>query len=479
MGGQTRIATGSLVVALLGCAIDDRSLTAETGGANGDAASPLADAAGGADASGGHGGSGGAGGAYHGGAAGDGHMDAGDGAHIEPITVSGRVIDGNAPIARAAVLIGAYSAVTATDGTFTIRNVVPPYDAAVVLDKSLAQINEGALFVGLTRADPTLQFYESDVPPDKGTVSGRLSGGAAFPLAAEATAQIVFDGPQSSAMWRMTTGPAYGPVEIDWFGASMVSGTLHALQWLTDGAGIPVEYQGYGFVPLEVADNDALMDKDIALGSIGHAELSGSAVVPAGYSLFAKRVFAHVDSMGRAASTFQVVDDESPTATFSYHTPVIGAATADAVVIAVQGKRSSAAYLAGLAPNATGVTLTAPEAPAPSLPVDTATNVDHATEFAWSPFTGGVHLVRIYADGILFNLVTTDNHVHIPDLDRAGLSLPKGTTFTWDIFAWGPYASVDEAAGPRGFGVRVGGDHAPGVNGFSGYSEQRTFVTAP
>jgi hypothetical protein len=87
---------------------------------------------------------------------------------------------------------------------------------------------------------------------------------------------------------------------------------------------------------------------------------------------------------------------------------------------------------------------------AAALPLDGATNVDHLTDFLWSRVSGAVYLVRIWKDiteeGFL--VLTSDNRARIPDFDRAGLSLAKGATYHWDVYAYGPHATVDDAAAP-------------------------------
>jgi hypothetical protein len=417
-------------------------------------------------------------------AAADLHPDtAADLASAATMVVRGRVRDENAPLAGAAVIIGGSSTATAGDGSFTITGVTPPYDVVVVLDKSIAQVNEAYVFVGLNRSDPTLEVPEADTVPASATISGTLSGPGGFPLPADGAAQVIADAPDTWAFWPVAPGPGYGPVEVGWFGGTTrTTGTLHALQWLTDGAGVPVEYKGYGSVPFSVVDQGMVSGQDIALGALGSGQIAGNVTMPSGYSMFRKRVFAYVGASRRASATFEIVRDDSAPPSFDYKTPTIKGATIGVMAIAVQGDRKAAAYRSGSATTATGVDLVLRSAPAPVLPVDGAVKVDHGTEFLWNPMSSAVHqlIIQSSTPGTpVFVIVTTGNRARIPDLDRAGLALPRGTSYQWEIFALGPYATMDEATQPTGFAFHFSGQHAPAKDGFGGFSEKRRFTTAP
>ena len=97
------------------------------------------------------------------------------------------------------------------------------------------------------------------------------------------------------------------------------------------------------------------------------------------------------------------------------------------------------------------MTLALPEG-APSLsPADAADPVDTQTEFSWGSFPGGVFTVDFAATsgGPAFHVVTRDTRGSIPQL--TGLELPSRARYTWTVTAIGPFASVDDAAGPHGF----------------------------
>ena len=393
----------------------------------------------------------------------------------------GVVDDSFQPLARSTVYIGAQSAVTAADGTFSIAGVLPPYDATVVLDKTLG--DKAALFVGLTRANPTLMFYAAvSTTHYSAQASGSLSGGAGFPNPADTKSTVVFDGPNGAGRIPVDPGPGYGPLDIVWRGgASSVTGSLRALQWQTDGNGVAIAYQGFGSILFTSNDQGVAANQDIALDAVTASDISGSVVLPGGYSLLAKRMFAYSSASRRPAATFEVVTDKTASTSFAYKSPNLPGAAVGILAYAGESSRRAAVYQSGLMPNATGVSLTVPEAPSLALPGNGAINVDQTTQFTWTPFDGGIHWLELWCDSpeLEVYVLTKEASAKLPDLARAGLGLPKSVTCHWNVFAWAPFAAVDDAASPSGFGRTATGASAPRTDGTNGYSETRAFVTSP
>jgi hypothetical protein len=96
--------------------------------------------------------------------------------------------------------------------------------------------------------------------------------------------------------------------------------------------------------------------------------------------------------------------------------------------------------------------------------------------------TGAVHQLMVFSDdpsGVVFIVVTAGNRARIPDLDRAGLLLPRSAAHHWEVRGHGPFRTVDDATGPDGYRSYFSGPHAPAHEGFAGFSESRAFVSAP
>ncbi len=137
-------------------------------------------------------------------------------------------------------------------------------------------------------------------------------------------------------------------------------------------------------------------------------------------------------------------------------------------------------YKVGMAPGASGVAITLPVGPELSLPIDATTGVTKSSLFSWSPVPNSVHAL-VFQPPLgkpRYIVLTTAAADSIPDLSTAGLGLPAGTNYSWSVFSFGPFASVDAAAGASGFLVGVVGS-MPTSDAFTGRSGSRGFTTAP
>ena len=91
------------------------------------------------------------------------------------VTVKGTVISYlKRPVAGASVLIGAASTPTGADGSFTLNDVVTPYDVSVVVGSAKLAV----VYQGLTRADPTVVLPSPDAPNRAATITGTVTTGA-------------------------------------------------------------------------------------------------------------------------------------------------------------------------------------------------------------------------------------------------------------------------------------------------------------
>src|SRR5690349_9701535 len=97
---------------------------------------------------------------------------AGDGPTPPPqgVTVSGSVRDRlGEPISGAMVFVAGKNVVTSgSDGSFTIADVVTPYDLTAVLHAQ----NTAVIYKGLTRSDPAVFYPDATGPEHTATISG-------------------------------------------------------------------------------------------------------------------------------------------------------------------------------------------------------------------------------------------------------------------------------------------------------------------
>jgi hypothetical protein len=324
-------------------------------------------------------------------------------------------------------------------GAFTIAGVTTPYDV-VSVKSSPSKV--GVVFKGLTRADPTILFLgTSDSNLSHGTVTGALSGGDPLPAPGDETIVTLGSGNRSVTATPFSLNPY-------WAGPTVFTGTLRALQYVKGPSGTPSAYRGYGERPnVSVVHSSTVAAQDVVMTGVSTANLSGTVALPAGYALNFRAVSARFSdgaAFGLGAETalgaaFNVLTPSSIGATFS-------------VFLEANGPEDSLSYVRanGLAANASGVTLTAQAAPVMALPVANGTGVTTATDFTWTRFAGGVHILAISPDSgstnPQFYVFTSDTSARIPDLAAQGMGLPAGAAYRWNVLGFAPFSSVDAFA---------------------------------
>jgi hypothetical protein len=355
------------------------------------------------------------------------------------ITVSGRVLAANGmPIASSSVVIGAQSAITASDGTFTIHNVTTPYDLVSVVS---TPSKLGVVYKGLTRTDPViLHMGLTPALPYSGTVSGNVS-----PAPAGKT-YVAWGSPETAKNTGNLTVNPY-TLSLSWMGATSTTGNLHGLKW-HPASGLPTGYDGYGSLTgVTVANSGTTAGQNISLTAVTGGHVDGTVTVPASYTLFGKTanvVFAD-------GATIPVVSDLTATTTFNYLTPASVGGTITLVAAATGTDGLTGVGKTGLNPNTTGLVLAPQACPPLGLPADNGTGITNATSFTWGTFAGGIFAVS-FAPAVgtdpAYWVFTADTSTTIPDLSALGLALPAGSaSYDWNVIAVAPWASVDALAG--------------------------------
>jgi hypothetical protein len=383
------------------------------------------------------------------------------------ITVSGTVLGPNfIPAAFCAVAIKGHAVVDTDDaGKFTIPDVTPPYDiAAVNTTGKLAVVYEG-----LTIPDPYIAFVGL-VPGTariSGAVSGLLLGSAAVvPPPGATNARVTFGSRNPAASAMVVAGPTANAAflfdgttqAISWYGPATTTGTLDALQCSLDANGFPSGGWLYGTKPnVGLAAGAGLPNQDLIMTSRASSSITGNVTVQGSSSvLAAKGLWIDFPSGGSIWTVF----DTLPTTSISYSTPSLAASTATATLAAVavqevpgEGNNTSWTYRRGLTTSASDVAINLQEPPVLANPVANATGIDHNTEFRWSPFGNSVQGLIVWstAGNPGYAIVTMKDRAKIPDLSTwgiDGMGLPPTTLYGWRVWAYGPWSSIDEAAGP-------------------------------
>lgn len=373
------------------------------------------------------------------------------GGNSGPIAVNGTVLDAQGqPMPGQTVLIASgsfqQSVVTDDGGAFGVANVPLPYDATLVDTDSQSVVQ----YQGLTRGDPTLNGLSVLPLLRTAAIAGNISGGNPLDtlgdttLALFSTAQADLNFGSSSDSYTLAFG---------WWGPARITGTLYMLQVHTDGgpAGLPLDYPGYGTLSnISVQDQATLSGEDLTLQPVTTGVLSGTMSFPAGYdtaAFFSLQVAPGV-SMPVVTSTDYLA------ASFSFTTPSLPDTS---LVVDAYGIGTSGQYIivqkTGLAANASGLVFSGTAGPEPESPPDQTPDVTLSTPFSWSDAGSAVHILSVSPpgpapSGTVYRVYTTATTTTLPDVSSAGISLPAGFPYTWQVISLGGLASVDEAATP-------------------------------
>jgi hypothetical protein len=395
------------------------------------------------------------------------------------VTIAGKIIGQNGQgVAGVPVFVtGKPSTNTDANGNFSIASVSTPYDITVVD----ATNKRALIYKGLSRQDPTLTFIGSSPGTARhGTVNGKISGGTFTPnQGASDVTKVVFASTEASAGLNTAVSGIFGPLNLTWYGPTVTTGSLYALQFTTDASGLPVAsgYKGYGSrAGIAVNDGSTLNNQFDTLQSVGTSQFTGTVAVPSGYILAQKSLSVRVSQ----TTLISLLTDVTANAAVSYYTPSIAGASLVLSVAATKSGAQTFFFKNGLGTGATGAAISIVAAPDLSLPVTGATGVDTTVTFSWTAMTGGIHLIQFTSSGNPTYLVlTSGTSATIPNLKGLGLGLPAAATYQWSVLGIGPFAGADDAAGSSGFLGVLTNQALLTSDAFLGISGARTFTTAP
>ncbi|HKS16904.1 MAG TPA: hypothetical protein VJU16_06300 [Planctomycetota bacterium] len=365
----------------------------------------------------------------------------------EVITVTGRVLQlSGARVGVLKVFILGQGAATLTDanGNFTIPNVRVPYD--VVIASPSGTTSHTVLYQGLLRPDPRLvAFTEARF---LATITGAVSGGAGYPEPAGhfSFVQIGTDrGGMGFGQVNRTTG-AYG-ASAEWGFAPSTTAHLTALQFVAGGGRVQ-SFTGAATAQFPIRDGQAVV-RPVPLLPVETTTIAGAYTYPPGYSFLG--VVPAVESVNFSFLPLPV--DPVDRGTFSVAAPIIaGRSTFVAVEAFSPSGGLSEIARRGIAPGSKDLAIHLPEAPDIIAPPDGATDVDHDTVFLATDFPAGVCLFQFTGSATdpSFTVVSSDPVARIPDLSEIGVSLPRAAHYSVELQGLGPFADVDDFAGPTG-----------------------------
>jgi hypothetical protein len=248
----------------------------------------------------------------------------------------------------------------------------------------------------------------------------------------------------------------YGDTSVDWRGPTATAGTLSALNWKASGPraayALPVSYFGFASTPLTLQDGSTpatVPTINLAATTVTGKDLSGT-IDPSGTPLTEKLlygVFAH-------AGPIPIIDDISPDLAFHYLAPLVTGIASSVSVAAVSGDWKgphsyAVAHRAGVAPDASGVSLTLPVPSVPASPASGANEITSNQEFTWSPGSDRLFILSLFLPiddfhYVQYYIVTGEPKARLPDFG-AGVTLPSNTSGYWSVEAHGPWSTLDQA----------------------------------
>jgi hypothetical protein len=384
------------------------------------------------------------------------------------------------PIGSVKVRIQGQEVTTDTQGKFSLAGVTTPYDTLLAV--SAAGKNYGVAYQGLSRTDPTLHVpgYPSPAPQ-----SGIISG--TFNLSANGTRGFIFanlDGVSPTGQ-NGTAFPQFGSnyeTTIRWFGATPTTAHVQVITWKETLTGEVETFLHAQSANVSINNGGQVTLNVEPTTPLGSVTVDGQVVTPSNFRIVSRRAF--VRSLSKDGSAM-LVDDlgASLPAEFQHvmpslpdFVPVVCAAIKpqNALEILYNYTIQCRAVV-----NGQQVDLTPPAPPKLLQPPNNQTGVNVATDFSWDPVPGAVHMVVLDAASSFF-VITMANQTKIPDLSTLGVPLPQSTKYTYSVSAIGPFASMDEIAGPQGFLEPVmsyADKRSPRIDGFAGHSAPNSITT--
>jgi len=354
------------------------------------------------------------------------------------------------------LVAGKKSVTSGSDGSFTIADVVTPYDLTAVLHAQ----NTAVIYKGLTRSDPAVLYPYVTGPEQTATISGTA------PPASDRVTGVVF---VSSAGYAFGAGPADATTgkyafTVSWNGSGdTYAGQVYLLRWALDAAGLPSSYDGYASKPLTIHAGGDFPGNDFAAVEVSdpaEQSISGTIAVPASYALKYRRMYVLFDGRGGLyweEAAANATTNPLPSA-FTYTVPalsgsqdIVEAWAFDESSRALNGSaRWSSFYKTGISGNSGNTGFPLATAPLLFSPVDGAVSLDTTTSFTWGQGEGaGVNLFRVKPgapSNPTFLVFTAGTAAKIPDLAAAGMSLPAGAGYSWEVVRIFPVMSMNDAA---------------------------------
>lgn len=386
----------------------------------------------------------------------DGGSSSGEGGVVEPgkpMTVTGTIVSYGVGLPNVPVVVAGKPAVnTSTLGTFTVTDVTAPYDVAFAVKTNDSQPRV-TVYQGLTRPDPTLVALgtNGELRPNGTTVptlTGKVSG-ANGPNWGR-TPIVSFGGPNRGAGFAsvdVATGnyTMSGTDVPTWYGATSITGSLHASLVLDNAAPVTAWYAKIDNVAL--TGGTAATDKNITLASVPVGQLEATITAPQKYNDPTKAV-VNMGIRYTAGAGYFVKSSNTGQFPLTVKRPVPlvnGGSYQVSCGYAAGGDAEASFARATTAATESGkVMMALADPPAQMAPDAGATGVAHTASFTFAKFPNGIQRFALGGNNQpSVTIVTAATSITIPDLTPFAITIPSGVELAWRVAGFSPVASMD------------------------------------
>lgn len=404
----------------------------------------------------------------------DGSVDAGAGTRDDeagagaPMAASrGRVVDlyTKRPLSERRVIIAdtstwsdAYHSTSDADGYFDLPALSGDYRALIVEPDDSAI----SAYDRLSSKAPVLLHRSSGIPQafsGHAQVSGRLSGGSAYPLsnAGDIVVMHLFSPRVVTAIFLGGGETPAGPDYAMGVNFPPKEGAMATLLAVGTFATTGDEYTAaVGTTQIKLADRDE-QSADVELAQCAVGSIGGVVTVPSSYQLADFSAYYRMP-MSEARIDFPLAhtmrkNPSTSAGEFAYELPNLDGVGAKLCVSArCQGTGELFAERCGLALDDTSVQMSFDAAPVLSVPAEGGP-LAVGTSFEWSSAVSGVSLVELVPDALagdapIISLFTAKTQATLPDLALLDIDLVNAVDYRASVVSLGQYPSLDAATSP-------------------------------
>lgn len=359
--------------------------------------------------------------------------------------VSGSVITSDGiSISGVTVYIENKTAITNSEGKFSIDAVTSPYD--VKLLKTESGFSNGVQYIGLNNFSPKL--YMGLNP--SGFLSSTINVTIPFSLSANQHGIVIYsDNDNVFAVSAIQSGQSGTSLNPYWTGSSNVNGKLFILIFTQLGLSVS-SYDNYGEITFNI-NAGSIQTKNVTASEIStnptETTVTGVVNLPTGYSN-AQTTLNISPSKGLFSGS--TIGALNPGMGFNHVVPSGLSNELSLSIVAgasgPMGKTSVGKVF--IQPGASGVQLNILAGADLNTPANNSSGIDTNTIFTYTPVSGGgVYIVAFSTGNRNFQVFTQATSTAIPNFSPFGVGLGNNQNYTWSVFHYN--TSIDQFVSTR------------------------------